>query len=190
MATDPSVPFQFLAAGNAEAPKVQADFEAFLKYVRDRNDGTTAWDSFKMTGTTTNDSAATGIVGEYVSSAVVFSANFPANDVFGDGTSISLTPGDWDITAQFLAVRNTATWSFVIFGISTASGNDSSGLTRPTTAAGSGWASSSTTPTDVPSHQQTRASISSTTTYYAKVYALYSAGQPQYRVHLFARRVR
>jgi len=96
MATDPSVPFQFLAAGNAEAPKVQADFEAFLKYVRDRNDGTTAWDSFKMTGTTTNDSAATGIVGEYVES--VTSGTAYTSATYTNIASISLTAGDWDVT--------------------------------------------------------------------------------------------
>lgn len=44
MATDPVVPFQFLAIGSAESPKVQADFESLLKYIRDRNNGTVQWD--------------------------------------------------------------------------------------------------------------------------------------------------
>src|SRR5262245_9042225 len=52
-------------------------------------------------GTNTNDSAASGFVGEYVSStvvvgsAVVLSANTSANV-----TSISLTTGDWDVSGN------------------------------------------------------------------------------------------
>jgi hypothetical protein len=53
-----------------------------------------------ITGTTTNDNAATGLVGEYVSSSIVQGAavtlvpSTPKNV-----TSISLTAGDWDVNA-------------------------------------------------------------------------------------------
>lgn len=59
MATDPSVPFQYLPSGNAAAPRTQANFEAILKYIRDRNDGTVAWDSLVVTGGSTFNTAIT-----------------------------------------------------------------------------------------------------------------------------------
>ncbi len=54
-----------------------------------------------ISGTTTNDSAAAGFVGEYIfstiptGSAVSLTTATPANI-----TSIALTPGDWDIDCQ------------------------------------------------------------------------------------------
>ena len=51
----------------------------------------------RFKGTTTNDNALTGNVGEYVES-VVEGANAGASTQFGDATSIILTAGDWDVT--------------------------------------------------------------------------------------------
>lgn len=51
-----------------------------------------------IVGTTTNNSAAAGSVGEYVSSTVLFgSAVSLSSDTPADVTSISLTAGDWDV---------------------------------------------------------------------------------------------
>jgi len=50
-------------------------------------------------GTATNDNAATGYIGEYVSSTVVFgSAVSLTSTTAANVTSISLTAGDWDVT--------------------------------------------------------------------------------------------
>ena len=144
-----------------------------------------------VAGTNTNDSAAAGYVGEYVSSYVSTYTNFPANGVFGDATSISLTAGDWDISYTLLAVRETATWSYVASFIGTASGNNTAGIEGGSN--GNDFAFASTT-TAILSFNQTiaswRTSLSGTTTYYMKVYAAYSAGQPQYKCRISARRVR
>jgi len=82
-------------------------------------------------GTTTNNSAAAGYVGEYVTSHITSNTNFPATTVYGDLTSISLTAGNWIIGFQ-CDVNNgsgvTVTgWEF---GVSTTSGNDGAGLTN------------------------------------------------------------
>lgn len=51
-----------------------------------------------IVGTTTNNNASTGYVGEFVSSTVlVGSAVSVSNDTSTDITSISLTAGDWDV---------------------------------------------------------------------------------------------
>jgi len=50
-------------------------------------------------GTTTNDSAATGSVGEYVESIILIGSptNIPTSNAAINVTSISLTAGDWDV---------------------------------------------------------------------------------------------
>lgn len=54
----------------------------------------------QIPGTATNDSASAGNVGEYVSSSVVFgSAISLTTSTAANITSISLTAGDWDISA-------------------------------------------------------------------------------------------
>lgn len=61
-------------------------------------------------GTATNDNAAAGMVGEYISAAVINSA--PVALVTGNlvnVTSIVLTPGDWDVDASIGFTGNAAT---------------------------------------------------------------------------------
>jgi hypothetical protein len=56
----------------------------------------------QLPGTTTNDNANTGNVGEFISSTVLIgSAVSLTNNTPADVTSISLTAGDWDISASF-----------------------------------------------------------------------------------------
>lgn len=63
-----------------------------------------------LQGTNTNDSAAAGYVGEYISSTVVSgSAVALTNSTSANITSISLTAGDWDVSAvtSFLTAVST-----------------------------------------------------------------------------------
>jgi hypothetical protein len=147
--------------------------------------------AFSAKGTTTNNSAASGYIGEYIESVVgVISA--PTSTQYGDLTSISLTAGDWDVTAVTMFNSNGATWSACGNGISVTSGNSGTGLVLGSNRLGSNFASSSTTPiaqsSVIPSY---RMSLSSTTTVYLKFTATYSAGTPQtYGGRISARRVR
>ena len=78
-----------------------------------------------IAGTTTNDNAAAGVVGEYVNSTVaIVSAVALTNGTGTNITSISLTAGDWDVWAR-LGVYNTtaATWTYLYGAISTTSGS-------------------------------------------------------------------
>lgn len=141
-------------------------------------------------GTNTNDSAAAGNIGEVMTGSGTLS-NTGANDVWVDATSLALTAGDWDINFSVFFGRNTATWSRISIGVTTTSGNSSTGIVFGQTAADYEYPSSSTTPEGftliVPGY---RISIASTTTYYAKVRANFSAGQPQYAFRIQARRAR
>lgn len=142
-------------------------------------------------GTNTNDSAAAGFVGEYVEGVQSSSTNFPTTSEFGDGASISLTAGDWQVSATLEADKNTATWTQVELGISSTTGNSTSGLVIGNNRLRHNFASSSTTPDRFPlAVPGVRVQPTSTTTYYAKVSSTYSAGQPQYRCRISAVRIR
>lgn len=249
MATDPFVSFPFTAAGFPEGIRVHQNFDDILKYIRERNDGTVAWDTATFSGvvkladgtvgapsltfsasgnsdngiyrigtdnwglsaggvnvadfaatlvtfpiktaikgTATNDNAAAGFVGEYVQSTVSAQSVGTSNQ-YEDVTSISLTAGDWDISAFIQFDANGASVTNNTFGVSTTSGNSSAGLTggvnsgifiNPTAASSIiSWA--------IPS---IRVSLSGTTTHYMKLYKLYSVATPRVSARLSARRVR
>lgn len=56
-----------------------------------------------IVGTTTNNNAAAGYVGEFVSSVVAFASSVSCtNNTARDITSISLTSGDWDVQGNIL----------------------------------------------------------------------------------------
>jgi hypothetical protein len=71
-------------------------------------------------GTNTNDSAAAGYVGEYVSSSVAAGSAVSLSSATAKNvTSISLTAGDWDVTAQaYLNLAATTSWTNFQYSIS------------------------------------------------------------------------
>lgn len=141
-------------------------------------------------GTNTNDSAAAGYVGEYIES-IVASASSVSSSGSGqwfDVTSISLTAGDWDISAVIMHALNGATSTACQGFIGTVSGNNNTGLSYGANA------SAALPPTSVidvgiaiPNY---RVSIASTTTYYLKSLFVFSAGTPKAYGRISARRVR
>lgn len=135
-------------------------------------------------GTTTNDNAASGNVGEYVSSFITSATNFQSTATWGDLTSISLTAGDWGVMGTVLATLNSATMAAFYSGISTTSGNvaPAAGQYQASGAPSAAAPSSSTS--------FTRISVASTTTVYLKYYSDYSAGTPQAIGSISARRMR
>jgi hypothetical protein len=138
-------------------------------------------------GTTTNDSASSGYVGEYVSSTQTFTAVPGASGDYGDALSISLTAGDWDVffTGSLLPIGTVG--GNISFGISTTSGNSSTGIVDGDTNQFLNPAATNTMGATVYSRQ----SLSSTTTVYAKVRVqTYTGGPPQVACKLSARRVR
>lgn len=141
-------------------------------------------------GTTTNNSAAAGYVGEYIAVYNTPPNNFPATTVFGDGTSIALTPGDWDVTAVLHADVKGTTTTQIIMGISTNPGNNGTGLGLGDNELSLGTPPSTALQFTAGCIANYRVSISATTTYYLKVYAAFTGTGPQYGCRLSARRIR
>ena len=133
--------------------------------------------------------AAAGNIGEYIETVVSTATNFPTNNNYGDLGSIVLTAGDWDVSYILNCSLNSATMTFFEYGIGTTSGNSGAGLTRGVNAAvGPSPTAGATNDTrSIPSY---RIRVTGSTTYYAKVAAGYSAGNPQYTGRMSARRMR
>lgn len=144
--------------------------------------------SANVLGTTTNDNAAAGRLGEYIES-VIGATNFPTSTNLGDLTSISLTAGDWDVSALLVATANSATVTTFEGGISTTSGNSGTGLvigSNRILQAGPVH-SVNLASVSIPNY---RMSLSATTTVYFKYSATYSVATPQGEGRISARRVR
>jgi hypothetical protein len=161
-----------------------------MSLILDGTAGVTGPATKVIVGTTTNDSATAGYVGEYIESVI---ATVPVNAVTGqykDVASISLTAGDWDVTAlaDFLHAGGSSV-TYWLLGISITSGNSGTGLVD-----GSNFTATITAATitnnvcqAIPSY---RISLSSTTTVYMKVFLNYTIATPNVSARLSARRVR
>lgn len=147
----------------------------------------------KIRGTTTNDAAATGFVGEIVTSQI----STLTNQTGGSGgymalTSISLTAGDWDISALGSVYRNGATYtaageSFLAIGLTSASISGATyGYDYVSKYVGN-ISQDVNLSTSIP---KKTLSLSATTTVYLNTAVNFSAGTPQWRGSITARRVR
>lgn len=170
---------------NFKDPKLNDEFVNVYKDIR----GTKQDANFR--GTTTNDAAQAGFIGEYISSTTV-AANLPASLAWGDLASVYLSAGDWAINVLAEYENNSAVSpSYFDAGASTTSGNSSTGLTLGDTYAEIGAS-------DIPSGANVmfasvpglRFSLSAGTTVYLKVRASYGSGTPQAAGRISALRTR
>ncbi len=140
-------------------------------------------------GTNTNDSASAAFVGEYIEGLVSSPTNVPAaTTIVGDLTSISLTAGDWDVSATVLLNDNAgSTATFLDAGIGTASGTGTTGMLPGINNLRCAGTNAAGISVSIPPY---RVSQAGTNTYYFKAAVTYTGGTPQYRCRLSARRVR
>lgn len=143
-----------------------------------------------IVGTTTNDNAQAGSVGEYISSTVAAgSAVALTTTVTANITSISLTAGDWDVSGN--VITNPA-GSTVTVSVASAIGTTSA--TLPLKPAGGGFAASY--PSSVAGAfisdclGPVRISVASTTTVYLMVNASFNTSTLGGYGFIGARRVR
>lgn len=138
--------------------------------------------------TATNDSPPTGYVGEYVSSLNVGPVSTTATGVWKDITSITLSAGDWDISAGVVVAESGASITRLYCGVNNASGDTSGDMVltenyfempHPTSTRDVGFS--------IPSF---RRSISSSTTFYVKVRGTYVTSDIDASGSIWARRVR
>jgi hypothetical protein len=144
----------------------------------------------QIIGTTTNDNAAAGNVGEAIRS-YVSGVTAAATGTFGNITSISLTPGDWDVVGMAQFSETPANYTGIVqIVISAFSGNTVTDHVRgdnlidcavPTTNI-SGWVQGTIA--------GWRVSVASTTTIFLKGLATFITTTPAINGRISARRVR
>lgn len=150
---------------------------------------TVAGGNLVFPGTATNDSAAAGNVGEYVSSsvaqgsAVSLTSGIPANV-----TSISLTAGDWDVTGSIAVVFSVSgAGTDIIGGINTTS---AALPTVETNRAQLRGVTINATNPPVLAIAPVRLSLTATTTVYLIGFGVFSSGTGGGFGHIAARRMR
>ncbi len=144
-----------------------------------------------IVGTTTNDNAAAGKVGEFISSNIVVASGVSAsagNTV--NVTSISLTAGDWDVWAIGASAVVTGTIiQTLLFGINTVSATlPTLGLSTP--VAGFGAIAGQASADYVISVCPARISLSGTTTIFFIAFAAFTVSTMKVYGFIAARRVR
>ena len=113
--------------------------------------------------------------------------SFPTSGQFGDNTSLTIPPGNWQISINLIAAFVAGVVNAVATGIGNATGNDASGLAIGTYAQTFG----PTVITDVFCGVPSRSVVfTSATTRYAKVLATYTTTAPTYQITMTATRVK
>lgn len=118
-----------------------------------------------------------GWVGEVFSTKTAAATNFGANNQYSDVVSTAVTAGNWLITIFVDIATNTAVVTDLQFGIGTAAGNSGTGLVTGDTLAPAPLLPLNGRDTGGAMSWVT--SVTSTTTYYLKVFAAYSSGPPR-----------
>jgi hypothetical protein len=144
-----------------------------------------------MIGTTTNDNAIAGTVGEYISSSILIGSAvaMTTTNTGYNITTISLTAGDWDVSGVVVFnPAGTTTINGIYTGISTTStifptagtGNNFTYLTMPLT----------TGQQQIQPVGPTRLSLSGTTTVYLLALAIFGVSTMSGYGFISARRIR
>lgn len=150
-----------------------------------------------LTGTTTNDSAAAGVVGEQLTTTVAAGSAVAgaATTVSKNVTSVSLTAGDWDVSGSCNMLGSTLIATVLSCGLGTTTN------TQATQAGGSGIGTdpltlvsfaSQTIPDSVNTLRvsPTRVSLAATTTIYLVANNTFSSGSYTMYGTIRARRMR
>lgn len=140
----------------------------------------------QVVGTTTNDNAAAGYIGEYIESIVNTNTAFPVSGSLSPAASVALTAGDWELNFFAAALANGSTCRTAFINInSAASTGGTIGLNQ---AVGAGPVDMITdTSYVVPCY---RVSLAGSATLYGNIGGFYTGPTPLYTCRLSARRMR
>lgn len=147
----------------------------------------------EIEGTSTNDSATAGYVGEVIESSVATGSSISlTTGTVANVTSISLTAGDWDISGQVgFTTAGSTSYSSLIAAISTTSATapDASTIANPRYRVDQAAAAPGSTELSVPTGTG-RMSLSSTTTVYLVARGTFTVSTLKAYGFIWARRAR
>jgi hypothetical protein len=138
-----------------------------------------------IVGTTTNDNASAGTVGEVISSTVLNASAVSMTNITATNiTSISLTAGDWDVFGNVFISTSVGMTQGIAWTSSTSA-------TYPDNSAVNAVATTTSVPTILGLGTPTkRFSLSTTTTVYLEAYASFATGATTGCGNIYARRAR
>ena len=141
-----------------------------------------------IVGTTTNDNAAAGQIGEVISSVVLSPGVTLTNGTSANVTSISLTAGDWDVSGEIWIAAGTGAPTFANMGVGSATAGITStpAINQTRVSMGALLASA----TEVFSLKPCRVSLASTTPYYLVAQVGFPSGTTTAYGVIWARRAR
>lgn len=189
----------FTAGSTAVASQVNQNFTDVKTWLNNRDNASDTWlnvkgATFEATtllkgkGTSTNDSATTGYIGETQSSTAA-GVSAGTSTQWVNITTISLTAGDWLVSGWADHTLNGATMTGGAgLALSAFTGNTTTDHTTGDNASdGAPPTSTYDTNCSIPAW---RVSIASTATYYLKARFVYSAGTPKTSGRITAVRIR
>jgi hypothetical protein len=149
----------------------------------------------QLVGTTTNDNASAGNIGEFVSATVATgSAVSLTTSVAANITSISLTAGDWDVEGVVQFNHGATTTMNTLQGCVHTTTATNTGEPSPTSLSGAHWAGNGAAvdANAKPSINiaRTRFSLSGTTTVFLNCFAIFGTSTLSAYGFIAARRVR
>lgn len=144
----------------------------------------------EILGTTTNDDASAGYIGEYIEDTQTSVQNAASSGSYLELCSITLTAGDWDIAAAGTLAANSASTIDMFMAVSTTTASSSGTTISYDLIYGDGTGVSGTANNVSMAMPRKRVSISGSTTYYLNVRIDHSSGTPQWRGSMSARRIR
>lgn len=144
----------------------------------------------QIPGTTTNNSATAGNVGEFPTPGTGTTPTLNSGGTPSNVASISLTAGDWDVrgATQFVDSGPPLTFGSINLGISQTTGTLPAATTTALVALAGGTSTVSTSPSLIVG--PLRVSLSATTTIYLVASSVYSSGNLVATGQIEARRMR
>lgn len=136
------------------------------------------WVGGNTPGSTTNDSALAGNIGQYVQAESHSVVNAAATTVFDDLLSLTLSAGDWDIDAAMQVASGGIATEFY-YAVTAYPGNDSTGVVK-----GQNYFNESSNSGGLPLAEfavvfpRMRVSLGGSTTYYLKRKFVYTSSTP------------
>lgn len=142
----------------------------------------------QIPGTSTNNNASAGNVGQYIEALQTTATNLGGNGVYTDMGSLALTAGDWDVSMNATFSANGASVTSVAIGLGTTVGNSAAGITFGSNGLqGVAPTASYNSSLTVASF---RISLAASATYYCKGVSNYTVATVQMVGRCSARRVR
>ena len=126
---------------------------------------------------------------DYLVDRQTSATNFASSSTYADGATITIPPGEWDVSGIGVSLLNSSTTTVILFGVSNSTPTNSFSDRQDGDNAGTAPVPTDNSQRHITAIPAYRVSVATSTPYYLKALAAFSAGNPQYLCRISARRV-